>query len=184
MNNYICTNFGFVKAIVFDVETRISKIEYTNSLRYAQAYNSKTAKNIMEKHDIIGFTYNPYLENHNGRDMYEVRRDNYSWENPDKLGEWKVVKAWSTNDSDAEFLRTRKLKADNYLTLEQAQAKAIELNRKMLHDLYNKLSEQIVVCKSTQILGDIMDEIQLHLNEVIITAEQNTCLHTNFNATV
>lgn len=170
MNNYICTNFGFVKAILYDIETRTSKIEYTDRLRYANAYNSKTAKNIMEKHDIIGFIYNPYAENHIGRDMYEVRRDNPSWENPDKLGEWRAVKAWSTNDSDAEFLRTRKLKADDYLTLEQAQAKAIELNRKMLHDLYNKLGEQIIENKSAELLNDIMDE-------VIITAVQNTCLN-------
>lgn len=169
MNNYICTNFGFVKTILFDVETKTTKIEYTDRLRYAKAYNNKTAKNIMEKHDIIGWIYNPYAENHIGRDMYEVRRDTPSWENPDKLGEWREVKAWSTNDSDAEFLRTRKLKADDYLTLEQAKAKAIELNRKMLHDLYNKLSEQIVACKSTQNTYDIT-------YEVIITAEQ-TCLN-------
>jgi hypothetical protein len=177
MNNFICTNFGFVKAIVFDPETKTKKIEYTNRLRYAHAYNSKSAKNVMEKYNIIGWIYNPYDENHVGRDMYEVKRDSYSWENPQKIGEWRPVKAWSTNESDASFLQTRKLKSEDYMTLEEAQAKALELNRKLFAELLEVLGKQTESNKFTTYQNEIINYFENNPGTIIITAEQNTCLN-------
>ena len=142
MNNYICTRFGFIKSITFNNSIKAYNIYYTKRLRYAQAYNSKSAKKLMEKHDIVGWVYNPYVEDHIGHDKYEVIK-NKSYRGENNVDEWQVVKACSVNDSDASFLHTKKLKSEDYMSLEEAQAKAIELNFYMVKKLQDILSKQI-----------------------------------------
>lgn len=152
MNNYICTSFGFVKSITFNYETQTYNIEYTDRLRHARAYNSKSAKKLMEKHDIVGWIYNPYAEEHVGEDKYEVKQNkSYGYIHKDKVevNEWHVVKPWLCSESDAIFLNKR-IKTPEYMSLEEAQAKAIELNFKMLNKLQNELSKQIEVTKKTK----------------------------------
>lgn len=144
-NNYIVTNFGFIKNVVFNRKTLTNDIEYTDKLRYAKTYKTKGAKALMEKHDIIGFIYSPYQEEPI-RNLYEVKK-RQSWsvlENHSELvEEWQVVKAFMINESDANFLQARQLKSRDFLTLEQAQAKAIELNTAMLKELNEKLNKQM-----------------------------------------
>jgi hypothetical protein len=98
----------------------------------------------MKNHDINGFLYNPYAEEP-VRNMYEVKKQEYYSfeENKDCIQEWKPVKAVMVNENDAEFLHTRKLKSQNLLTLEQAQAKAIELNIAMMRELNEKIKVQM-----------------------------------------
>lgn len=143
MNSYIVTNFGFVKLISFDRESQSHKIEYTDKLRYAMTFKTNAAKAFMEKHDIIGFIYNPYAEEP-VRNMYEVKMDeSFSWENKDCISEWKPVKALMVNESDANFLHARKLSSHNLMSLEEAQAKAIDLNTAMLKELNKKIRLQM-----------------------------------------
>ena len=147
MNNYIVTNFGFVKCVTFNKETFTHTVEYTDKLRCAQAYTSKSARGVMEKHDLIGFIYNPYAQEA-VRDMYEVKKKSrYGFmdeeEKAEMIDEWQVVKAFMVNETDANFLQSRKLAGRDLLTLEQAQAKAIELNTAMLVELDKKLKKQL-----------------------------------------
>jgi hypothetical protein len=143
MNNYIVTNFGFVKSVTFDKITLQHTIEYTDKLRYAQTFNNKGARAFMEKHDIIGFIYNPYAEEP-VRNMYEVKkRHRYEFEEClDKVEEWQPVKAIMVSESDANFLQSRKLAGRNLMTLGEAQALAIELNTRMLEELQAKVQKQ------------------------------------------
>jgi hypothetical protein len=143
MNNYIVTNFGFIKNILFNKESLTTEIEYTDKLRYAKPFNSKTAKELMVKHDIIGFMYNPYAEEP-VRNMYEVKRKyNNSFEEKNGIQEWVVVRAIMINESDANFLQSRKLKSRDLMTFEQATAKAIELNTVMLEELNEIIKIQL-----------------------------------------
>lgn len=150
MNNYICTSFGFIKSITFNNEIKTHAVEYTNKLRDAHTYTSKSAKKVMQKYDIIGWIYNPYAEEHVSEDKYEVKQNkSYGYAHRDKVevNEWHAVKVWNYNDSDARFLNERKLKTPEYMSFEEAQEKAIELNFKMLNKLQNELSKQIEVTK-------------------------------------
>ncbi len=142
MNHFIVTNQGFVKSISFDIETKCHTIEYTDKLRYAQAFHTKNAKMIMAKHNLSGFIYSPYAQEP-VRDMYEVKRiSHYSYEEDnDLIEEWEVRKAIMVSESDANFLQSRKLAGRNLMTLEEAQAKALKLNVAMLTELHNKIDK-------------------------------------------
>lgn len=150
MNNFIVTAQGFVKSISFDKETKTYVIEYTRHIRNAQLYKTKGADITMKKHGIVGFIYNPYKEEPI-RNMYEVRKthrnfydDNYN----DAIQEWEAVKAIMVSDTDAGWLQSRKSKAKDLLTLEEAEAKALELNTAMLKELEAKISKQKINSKT------------------------------------
>lgn len=141
MNNYIVTSFGFIKGISFNKETYVHTIEYTDRIRNAKEFTGKAAKVFMEKHDVIGFIYNPYSEEPL-RNMYEVKRQPPRWYDTDSTNEvmeWKAVKAMMAHDTDVSFLNTRKSNRDHLMTLEEAERKALELNQ----DLAQRLTEKI-----------------------------------------
>lgn len=159
-NNYIVTNFGFVKCIAIEGQGMEIKhvVQYTDKLRYAQLLSAKVAKKIMERHDIIGFLYNPYAEEP-VRNMYEVKkRTNYFEETEQAINEWQPVKAFMISESDANFLQSRKLNGRDLMTLGEAQAKAIELNTKMLEELQAKLQKQ----KELSVNTDPIDVIEYY----------------------
>ena len=142
MNIFIGTSFGFIKGVKFDRENG-NTIEYTPHLRYAQTFKSGGARAFMRKHDIVGFLYNPYAQEA-VRDMYEVKKDGFSWDDNDKDGikEWKVQRAIMVNENDANWLQSKKLAGRDLLSLEEAQAKALKLNHIMLGELVLKINKQ------------------------------------------
>jgi len=142
MNNFIATSFGFIKGVKYTPELG-TQIEYTPHLRYAQTFKAGGGKAFMERHDIVGFLYNPYAQEP-VRGMYEVKKEGFSWDRDDRdsIKEWKVVKAIMISESDVNWLQSKELKGRDLLSLEEAQQKAIELNNKMLEELNNKILKQ------------------------------------------
>jgi hypothetical protein len=158
-NNYIVTNFGFVKIIAIEGQGRDMKyvIQYTDKLRYALPLSAKVAKKIMERHDIIGFLYNPYAEEP-VRNMYEVKKRTRFFEETEQLVyEWQACKAIMISESDANFLQSQKLQGRDLMTLGEAQAKAIELNTKMLEELQVKVQKQKELATNTDPI-DVFEE--------------------------
>jgi len=45
MNNFIVTSQGFLKDVVYSIEENKKVFSYTNKIREAKRFNSKTAKN-------------------------------------------------------------------------------------------------------------------------------------------
>lgn len=149
MNNYICTSQGFVKSSEFDQEKQEVVVEYTEKVRDAQQFNTKAATKFMGSHGIEGFVWKPY-EQDAIRNMYYVkkRQEEFGYDmnnnrNPDKTGvqEWMPVKAVMASDSDVAFLTTKKLKAEDVMTFEEAKTEALRLNMEMLTELNEKLNE-------------------------------------------
>ena len=143
MNIFIGTGFGFIKGVKFDKVNGSTEIEYTPHLRYAQTFKANGAKAFMRKHDIVGFLFNPYAQEA-VRDMYEVKKDGFSWNDNDKnaIKEWKVQRAIMVNENDANWLQSKKLAGRDLLTFEEATQKAIDLNQAMLAELQQKLDYQ------------------------------------------
>ena len=147
MNNYIVTSLGFVKSVTFEKQILKHVVEYTQHIRYAMPMKKKGANQLMQKHNIVGFVYNPYAEEPI-RSLYEVKRDSESyWDDANKeaIKEWKVKKAFMINECDANFLQSRKLSSRELLTFEEATQKAIKLNQAMLEELQKKLNDQSLI---------------------------------------
>jgi len=141
MNIFIGTSFGFIKGVIFDRECG-NIIEYTPHLRYAATFKAGGARAFMSKYDIVGFLYNPYAQEP-VRDMYEVKKDGFSWddESKDSIKEWKVRKAIMINESDVNWLNSKKLEGRDLMSFEEAQQKAIDLNLAMLNEVQLKLNK-------------------------------------------
>lgn len=142
MKNYICTAKGFVKSAGFNGENHEFVIEYTEKLREAKKFNTKTAQKFILNHEIEGFIWKPFAQEA-VRGMYEVKqRYNYGFEErEDKIMEWMPVKITMGSDSDVSFLMSNKLKADDAMTFEEAKTKALELNMIMVEELKYKISD-------------------------------------------
>lgn len=141
MNSFIVTSKGFVKDSKFNKEKLEVEVFYTDKLRFAQGFNSSTAKSFMEKHKIEGFVYKPW-EDEPLRDLYKVvKRNGYSFdeERNGEVLEYVVSKVWDS-ESDASFLRNKKkIDRTELYSLDEANTKAIELNTKMLEELKKKI---------------------------------------------
>lgn len=159
MNNFIATSFGFIKCVRYDKNLG-NVIEYTPHLRYAQTFKAGGAKAFMERHDIVGFLYNPY-EQEPVRGMYEVKKAGFNWDGDDKdsIKEWKVVKAIMVSESDANWLQSKKLAGRDLLTLEEATQKAIKLNEEMLAELQQKVGYQYQGLVLAKIKAEFKEEI-------------------------
>jgi len=144
--NYICTAKGFFKSKNFNTETLVTTLEFTDKVREAQPFNTSTAVKFMENHEIEGFIWKPY-EQEPVRDSYTVRREGNGYgcdfhTKDSTINEWKPVRLHMVHDSDASFLTTHKIKADEALTYEEAKAKAVQLNLDMIRELNDKVLSQ------------------------------------------
>lgn len=142
---FIATAKGFVKGTNHNQETHVTTVEFTDRVRYAQAFSAKPAAIFMKKYNLEGFFYNPYQQEPI-RDMYKVvKRSEYSISNErDNLSqEYYIQKAIMEHDTDISFLCSGKLKAGEFMSFEDAKAKVLELNSKMILELSNKLKVQV-----------------------------------------
>ena len=140
MKNYICTSEGFVKSAGYNQEHQRHEIIYTDKVREAQGFNTSTAVKFMERHEIKGFIWKPYAQEA-VRDMYGVRkRTKYGYDEDDTgVEEWMVVPLKMVHDSDVSFLTSKKIKADDAMTFDEAKAEALRLNQEMFEQLNEKL---------------------------------------------
>lgn len=144
MKNYICTAEGFMKSAGFSQEEQDFVIIYTEKVREAQAFNTKTAMKFMENHGIKGFVWKPH-EQEAVRNMYVVRKRSnfgkYIKNTDNDMLEWIVDKIVMVHDSDVSFLMSNKINADIVMTFEEAKTKALELNMELIRDLSDKVKE-------------------------------------------
>lgn len=152
-HTFIATAKGFVKGVKTNIveettdnpKTCEKIVEYTDRVRYALAFGAKQAAIFMKKYNLEGFFYNPY-EQSPVRDMYKVvKRSDYSImeERPNLSQEYYIQKAIMVHDTDVSFLCSGKLNANDLLTFEEAKAKVLELNSKMLLELSQKIKTQV-----------------------------------------
>lgn len=142
MKNYICTAKGFVKGTEkTDPNSYEMEVVFTDKVREAKAFNTKSANKFMERHCLLGFVWKPYAQEVI-RDMYVVRkRTNYHFEDDEDALGWVVEKAFMAHESDINFLTSKSLKAQDMMTFEEAKTKALELNMAMMDELKEKISE-------------------------------------------
>lgn len=142
--NYICTAEGFIKGKSFDDLNKEIVIEYTDKVKEAQNFGTKSATEFMERHAIKGFVWKPY-EQAAIRNMYVVEKnchyDGRYHQEENSIEEWVVNKAIMRNESDVAFLTTKKLAQDNLLTFDEAKARALELNTEAISKYMEKLEE-------------------------------------------
>lgn len=149
MNNYIITGFGFIRELYTEYNSESNEleliVEYTNKIRYAKVYKTKRAKQLLEKHDIVGFVYNPY-EEEPIRDMYSVKkRKCYINDDENLVDEFYIKREVMINETDVKFLQNKKFEVDGLLTHEEAVQKVYELNQKMLTELTSKINKQKIL---------------------------------------
>lgn len=140
--NYIATSKGFIVGTRRDPINHETEILYTDKVREAQAFSTKTAEIFMKNHNIEGFVWKPFAQEAI-RDMYEVRKIRMAWQEDEgeKIQEWQPVKLMMTSDTDIGFLMSGKLKSEEAMTLEEAKAEAVRRNVEMLNELMGKIDK-------------------------------------------
>jgi len=140
--NYICTAEGFVKDVSVSgkgTQLYVTEVHYTDKLREAMPFGTKTAETFMERHNIKGFIWKPFAEEP-VRNSYTVRkRSNCFFEDDKDAIGWIPEKLTMTSDSDIGFLMSSKLKSEEAMTFEEAKAEALRLNTEILSELMGKI---------------------------------------------
>jgi hypothetical protein len=147
MNNFIVSGKGFLKSTEFNKDTKLVDIEWTHVLREAQKFHSKSAVNLINKHNIEAFVWNPYKEEPI-RGKWEVtqRREHYSFIHDEnhKALEWKPEKVIMEKKTDVNFLTSkgveRKVYYDSY---EEALEICQERNRQIIIELEGKMQKMV-----------------------------------------
>jgi len=143
--NYICTAKGFVKGTSLHEPTKTTLVEYTEKLREAKQFSTKSGLQFLERHGIEGWVWTPYAQDP-VRDKYVVKRvRKYGFEydsedeRRDEIEEWQPVRMFMAHDSDVSFLTSKKLQSDEGMGFEEAKAEALRRNTEMLQELMNKM---------------------------------------------
>lgn len=149
MNNFIVSGKGFLKSTEFNVDTKKVDIVWTNLLREAQRFNTKTAMAIIQKNDFEAFVWNPYKEEP-VRGKWEVvqRQKHYDFfnDNNHKALEWKPIRVTMENKTDVNFLLTKGVeKKDYYNSEEEAIEIAQERNQEIILELQEKMQKMVKI---------------------------------------
>lgn len=148
--NYICTSFGFIKEInklPYDpFYQKNFEIEYTDKLLNAKRFNSKNAKRVMELYNIVGFIYKPYEEFFiDNEKQYTISKinsiDEYISDINVSVPFYRPVK--DQKISDASYLNNNRFKMNTLYSYEEAKQKSVELNKKTVELLNEKVINTI-----------------------------------------
>jgi len=144
MNSYIASGKGFLKNVSFDRDNKEHIFEWTPTLRDAQGYNSKSARNLIDKHELDAFIWQPYAQEPVRNKWRVVRRSNhYDFFNGEdhEVLEWKAQKVTMESKSDARFIMAKgnDSRETLYDSLEEAEAVALEKNEAILEELREKM---------------------------------------------
>ena len=147
MNNFIVSGKGFLKSIEFNKDEKRIYIEWTQVLRDAQRYHSKQAVNLINKHKIEGFVWNPYKEEP-VRGKWEVtqRREHYSFihDESHKALEWRPEKVIMKSKTDVNFLTSKGVDRNVYYnSYEDALEICQERNRQIILELEEKMQKMV-----------------------------------------
>lgn len=149
-SNFVVTAKGFLKEaeirVIKDSEGKFVKLKeilkFTKNLREAKPHTKKSAINMLSKHNLVGFIYNPYAEEH-VKNKWEVKkRTHYEWNQPKPaVEEYEARRVYSNEVNDVLYLKNN-LSIPSYLTQKQAEREAIRLNRLALKELVEKIKLQ------------------------------------------
>ena len=147
MNNFIVSGKGFLKSTEFNKDTLKVDIVWTNLLREAQKFNTKTAVAIIEKNKLEAFVWNPYKEEPI-RGKWEVvqRQKHYDFFNDEdhKALEWKAVRVTMEKKTDVNFLLTKGVEKKGYYNSEEEAVEiAQERNQAIITELKEKMQKMV-----------------------------------------
>ncbi len=141
-NNYIVTSKGFLKG--WDKNEKNERIIlYTDLIREALSFKTKTAKEVIETNNLEAFIWNPFKEEPITNKWQVVQRQSYEDflnEETHKVLEWRVIKVRMENKTDAKFLNNRN-PSDEYHSYEEAVEICNIKNLEMLKELEIKIKE-------------------------------------------
>jgi len=145
MNNFIVSGKGFLKSTDFNVDTKQVDVVWTDLLRDAQKFNTKTAVAIIEKNKLEAFVWNPYKEEPI-RGKWEVvqRQKHYDFFNDEdhKALEWKAVRVTMEKKTDVNFLLTKGVEKKGYYNSEEEAIEiAQERNQAIIAELECKMQK-------------------------------------------
>lgn len=143
MNNFVVSGKGFLKSSEFNVDSKKVEIEWTQILREAQRFNSKTAASIIAKNGLEAFVWNPYKEEPI-RGKWEVtqRRDHYNFIHDEhhKSLEWRPGRVVMEKKTDVNFLTSKGVEKKNYYdSYEEALVVCQERNQEIIDELKSKM---------------------------------------------
>ena len=144
MNNFIVSGKGFLKPIEFDMELRKFIINWTSQLRDAATYKTyKTATQLIDKHQLDAFVWNPYVEEPIKGKWEVVKRTMYNSFDDDTnhtVLDWIPRRAIMEKKTDVNFLITKgvsdKIYYDSYA---DAVAACNIKNMEMINELQYKI---------------------------------------------
>lgn len=141
---YILSDKGFYKSATLHKEenTRSIIIEWCTTINDAFVCTSKQAQNIISKHHLSAFIWNPWKERHTRKGMWRIQRrtsyTSYFNGNPElhEVLEWYPKKVIQEPETDLmHLIHIDKAPETFYDNLQDATIAANEKNNAMLKDL-------------------------------------------------
>ena len=141
-NTYIINKHGFFIKKEYNKETKKMDYFYSDTVRNATCFTSKTAKKLSES--INGFCWQPYKEEPI-KDSYEViKAQEYSFT---EIKGYKITKQMMAWNSDAKFLYNRKLEPT--MTKDEALKQANAMNWKRIKETYEIIKKNEICIEKT-----------------------------------
>jgi len=144
MNSFIVSGKGFYKSITFNIDTKENDIEWTDLLREAKRFNTKSANSIIAINNIDAFVWNPYKEEPIIGKWTAVKRTglyDFIHNENHKTHEWKPERAVMEKKTDVNYLTTMDaVKKTYYDSYEEALAVCQEKNIEMINELQEKIT--------------------------------------------
>lgn len=135
---------GFHQKSVFNSDLRKIEHFWVPNLSEAGVYTSKQARNLIEKHNLSAFIWQPLKEKESCKDNWKVCRRseyvNFFDDNEHECFEWMAVKVRHDHTSDFNYLGNLNYgKKIDYYSFEDAMSIVKERNQLMLNDLKEKM---------------------------------------------
>lgn len=149
MNNFIVSGKGFLKSTTFNIDYKKIDIEWTNLLREAQKFNTKTAVELIKKNNLEAFVWNPYKEEPiKGKWEVTQRKDYYNFidDEQHKSLEWKPKRVIMEKKTDVNFLLLKGAEHSVYYdSYEEALEICQEKNRQIIIELEDKMKKMVKI---------------------------------------
>ena len=162
--NYIVSEKGFLMTAEFIKEERKFVIEWTTKVQNARAFpNTKGARNLMEKHKIAGFIWQPHKESPPKKGWFIRETEKVNEIEKKGIMYWQPFRAYSTPANDVRFLNNEVSNEMIFETLQDATKKCIELNESMIEDIISRYGDAERLNMNT---GDLTQQFILYRQSV------------------
>lgn len=152
MNNFILSGKGFLKSITFDVESRKYVIEWVSKIREADAFKtSNKAKQIIDKHQLEAFVWNPYKED-------------------PIIGKWEVLSLAPYNSIDKKHIVVEWIPM-RVVAEWESDVKFLQNKGAINKTYYDSYEDAVEVCRVNNL--EILAELQEKINQLNKIIEKN-----------